>query len=338
MNSKKKIFLTGGTGFVGQHLIRLLSSESSGYEIYTSCFPESTENWADFKAREGVKEVYYLDLRSEEDVFKVLNRIKPKWIFHLAAVSNVRCSWEKRREALETNLMGTFYLYEAARRIVPEARTLFISSSDVYGYLKPMKKAYREKDRAGVVNPYAFTKVSGELLSELYSKTENMDIVIARPFPHTGPGQSPDFVFSDWARQISLIEKKRTEQGEDGSGPVRESSSPIIQVGNIETQRDYSDVRDVVRAYLLLMQKGRTGEIYNVCSGKAVALKKILEILLSMSPCKIEVRTDPAKLRKADIPYLAGNNQKIREETGWKPQISLEKSLRDLLNDWRDKI
>jgi len=324
MKNKLRILITGATGFVGRHLINLLSSDVSKFEIYGSCFPEKPERSADL----GIKEIFYLDLRSEESVQEAVKEFRPAWIFHLAAISNVRISWEMRRETLETNLMGTFFLYEAVLNFVPGARILFVSSSDVYGYLKPAQSAYKEEDRSGVVSPYAFTKVSGELLCEFYTRVENLDIVIARPFPHTGPGQSPDFVCSDWARQIALIEK---------SWPFPKKD-PVIKVGNLETKRDYSDVRDVVRAYYLLMQKGRKGEVYNVCSGRTVALKNILKILLSFSQSRAKIQTDAAKIRKGDIPYLAGDNQKIIKETGWKPQIPLEKSLKDLLEYWRQRV
>ena len=313
-----KVFISGATGFVGRHLIDLLSSPD--YEIFRTSFPEKPEA----ESRGGKKNIFYLDIRSEEDVFESVKRAKPDWIFHLAAVSNVKHSWVKRRETLETNIMGTFYLFEAVRKFVPKARVLFISSSDVYGGLSPTKKELREEDSFHVVNPYAFTKVSGEILSKFYVQVENLDIIIARSFPHTGPGQSPDFVCSDWAYQIARIEKG--------------SSEPVIKVGNLNVKRDFTDVRDMVRAYVLLIEKGRRGEDYNVCSGRAVSLRDILDLLLSFSSKKIEAQVDPSKLRKADIPLLLGNNQKIKEETSWEPKILLKQSLRDLLEYWRKKL
>ena len=311
-----KVFISGATGFVGRHLIDLLSSPE--YEIYGTSFPEKPE------AGTGEKNIFYLDIRSEKEVFEAIKRTQPDWVFHLAAVSNVKLSWEKRRETLETNLMGTFYIFEAVRKFSPQARVLFVSSSDVYGVLSPNEKAMKEEDSSHVVNPYAFTKVSGEILSEFYAQIENLAIVIVRPFPHTGPGQSPDFVCSDWAYQIARIEKGLAE--------------PVIKVGNLSVKRDFIDVRDAVRAYVLLMEKGRRGEVYNVCSGKAVSLKEILSIFLSFSLQKIEDQVDSGKFRKADIPLLLGDNQKIREETSWKPEIPLKQSLYDLLEYWRNKV
>ena len=253
-----------------------------------------------------------------------LKSIEPDWIFHLAAIANVRLSWEKRKETLETNLMGTFYLLEGVRHFAPQARILFVSSSDVYGVLIPEAKALREKDALHVVSPYTFTKITGEMLSEFYSRIEKMDTVIARSFSHTGPGQSPNFVCSDWASQIARIE--------------RGFLGPVIRIGDCSLRRDFIDVRDVVRAYLLLVKKGRSGETYNVCSGKAVKLEDILDLLLSLTKEKITVEVDERRLRKVDIPLLVGDNKKIREEITWRPEIPLRQTLTDLLNYWRQKV
>jgi len=296
----------------------LLSSPE--YEIYGTSFPDNPEKDDSYRG----KNISYLDIRSEEKVLDAIKTTHPDWIFHLAAISNVRHSWEKKRETMETNLMGTFYLFEGLRKFASQAKILFISSSDVYGILSPTEKALKEEDSFHVVNPYAFTKVSGEILSKFYAEIENLDIIIVRSFPHTGPGQGPDFVCSDWASQIAQIEKGLAK--------------PVIEVGNLSVKRDFTDVRDVVRAYALLMEKGRKGEVYNICSGNAVSLREILDLLLSFSSLKIEVHVDSSKLRKADIPLLLGENQKIKQETSWEPEISLKQSLHDLLEYWRKKV
>ncbi|NIM58968.1 MAG: NAD-dependent epimerase/dehydratase family protein [Candidatus Aminicenantes bacterium] len=313
-----KVFISGATGFVGHHLIDLLSS--SECEISGTFFPDEPG----IEDGCGGKDISCVDIRSEEKVFETIKKTQPNWIFHLAAVSNVRHSWEKRTDTLETNIMGTFYLFEAARKFAPKVRILFISSSDVYGILVPTEKALKEEDSFHVVNPYAFTKVSGEILSKFYAEVENLDIIIARSFSHTGPGQSPDFVCSDWALQIARIEKGLAK--------------PVIEVGNLNGKRDFTDVRDIVKAYVLLLEKGRRGEVYNVCSGKAAALREILDLLLSFSSQKIEVQVDSSKLRKADIPLLLGDNQKLKKETSWEPEISLKQSLSDLLEYWRKRV
>lgn len=326
-----RVFITGATGFVGRHLLReLASSAKPSHEIFGSCYPERPDHCLELCAQFPSLKLIHLDLRSERSTADAVKTAKPDWVVHLAAVSQVRLSWENRRETLETNLMGTFDLYEAIRKHSPQTRVLFISSSDVYGCLTPKRRAFREEDRGSAVSPYAFSKISGEILSEFYAASENLDIVIARPFPHTGPGQSADFVCSDWARQIALIEKQ--------PGLRSGSRFPAIQVGNLEIQRDFSDVRDVIRAYLMLLKKGRRGEIYNVCSGRAPSLKTILETLLSLSPAKIEVHVDPGKIRKTDIPRLAGSHRKISQATGWEPRIALKATLSDLLNHWRRNV
>lgn len=277
------------------------------------------------KPQEVLEEnIFHLDIRSEKDVFKCVERTKPDWVVHLAAISNVRHSWERRKETFETNVLGTANLFEAIRQFAPHARVLFVSSSDVYGTTLSSKKACDEEAEIRVMNPYGYTKLSGEILSEFYTRIENLDIVVTRPFPHTGPGQSADFVCSDWALQIARIEK--------GGGKSK------IKVGDISVQRDFTDVRDVVEAYVLLLEKGKKGEIYNICSGKSYSLKNILHILLSFSSRPIEIHVDSQKLRKTEIPALTGDNSKITRELSWEPKVPIERSLRELLDFWRLRV
>jgi GDP-4-dehydro-6-deoxy-D-mannose reductase len=328
MRKQPRILITGASGFVGRHLIERLSAahKKTGIEIFGTCFPERPEHCAALSDAAPAVKLLHVDLRSEDSVAGLVRDVRPDRIFHLAAHSQVRTSWDKRRETIETNLMGTFFLFEAARRLSPAARVLFVSSSDVYGDLKPRtkKRLFFEEDRNGVVSPYAFTKIGGELLAEFYARRERLAIIVARPFPHTGPGQSEVFVCSDWARQIVRIER--------GEAP------PVLIVGNLRIRRDYLDVRDVVRAYNSLMNKGTPGEVYNVSTGCAPSLGEILRMLLSFTDRKIKIRVDPARLRKADIPYLAGSNRKIKARTGWTPRIPLTQTLGDLLEFWRGSL
>ncbi len=319
MSGKLRVLITGATGFAGGHLIRALKAEGpSSFEIFGTAFPDPPS------PSEG--RLFSLDLRSEQAVVELMGEVRPDWIVHLAAVSNVRRSWQMRRETIETNVLGTQNLLEAVRRSAPGARVLFVSSSDVYGAGDPPAEALTEGAPVRIVNPYAYSKAAGEMLCGFYEQVERIDIVIARPFPHTGPGQTEDFVCSDWARQVAEIE----------SG----NRAPTLMVGNLDVQRDYCDVRDVVRAYLLLLRKGRRGEAYNICSGKALALREILDFLIRESSGKapISVNVDPAKLRKADVPALIGSNRKIAQETGWSPRIPMDQTLRDLLGFWRQRI
>jgi len=317
---RQKVLITGATGFVGRYLIDLLKEMEPDCLIFGTCFPEHPESC---DVLDGV-ELSHLDMRSEDNVSDCIKKVQPDWIFHLAAVSNVGYSWANRKETLEANMMGTFYLFEAIRTYSPQSRILFVSSCDVYGILSPIGEALTEDHPTPAASPYALSKISGELLSQFYSNIEGLNIVISRSFPHTGPGQSANFVFSDWASQITSIEKGKIE--------------PLIKVGNLNARRDYSDVRDVVKAYLLLLRKGRKSEIYNVCSGKANSLKDNLDFLLSLTPKDIRVEVDSLKLRKADISLVLGNNGKIRNELNWTPEIPLNQTLKELLDYWRERV
>lgn len=309
------IFITGATGFVGYYLRKFL--QSPGHIVWGSAYPDTPDDSSE-------AQLFYLDIRSSDDVRRRVQEIKPDWVFHLAAVSNVRHSWSMRKETLETNIIGTLNLLEGIREFSPDARILYVSSSDIYGKGTHAGEPLTEKEEVLSMNPYAYTKWTAELLCQFYTRVEKMDIVIARPFPHTGPGQSADFVCSDWAYQIAQIEKGRID--------------PVMKVGNISVERDYTDVRDVVCAYGGLIEKGKPGEVYNVCSGRSYSLQSVLELLLSFTQRDITVRVDSQKLRKADIVRLVGDNKKIKEALSWEPHIPLERSLKELLEYWRQRI
>lgn len=312
-----RVFITGASGFVGRHLTRLLIKR--GALVAGTCFPEKPESCR----LDGNVLLEQVDIRSKEQLAPLIREFSPHWVVHLAAITNVRISWEKRQETIEVNLMGTFNLLEVLRQEAPSARLLFVSSSDVYGILEPIDHPLREEEPVQVVNPYAFSKASAEMLVRFYTQIEGVESIIVRAFPHTGPGQSPLFVCSDWAFQIASLEKK---------------SGGILEVGNLEIKRDFTDVRDVVRAYVALLEKGQSGEVYNVCSGRPVSLRWILDTLISYSSGQIQVKVDPHRLRKADIPVLYGNNKKLRKTTGWKPEYDLRQTLRDLLDYWRSRL
>ncbi len=313
-----RVFVTGASGFVGRFLLQALRDR--GCTCYGTTYPDAPESVKPL-CEDGVCR---LDIRSQADIRSALKASSPDWIFHLAAVSNVGYSWENRRETLETNILGTFQVLEGIKRIAPGARVLFVSSSDVYGVTGELGRALQEDDLVDPVNPYAYSKISGEQLCRFYSHIEGLDIVVSRSFPHTGPGQGTDFVCSDWAHQIAAVEKRKID--------------PVIHVGNIEVKRDFSDVRDTVKAYIALLERGRSGEVYNVARGHSVALKDILHILVDSSSSRIDIEVDKSKLRKVDIPDLWGSHQKIKDHTGWEADIPLSKTLTDLLRYWRENV
>lgn len=314
----RRILITGASGFVGRHLLALLARPDN--EIFGTSFPHRPEELEE-PCRSAV---CHLDIRDGSRLRELVADRRPDWIFHLAAVSSVGLSWSRRRETMETNLMGTLSLLEAVRETVPQARVLFVSSADVYGVEGAEPAPLREDHRVHAASPYAVSKISGELLARFYAEVEEMDVILARSFPHTGPGQSPDFVCSDWARQIARIEKGLEE--------------PVIRIGNIRVTRDFSDVRDVVRAYALLLERGERGETYNVASGRPTPLDEVMKILLSRTDRAIDVKVDQEKFRKIDIPILTGDPGKLRAATGWEPEIPLPRTLNDLLDDWRLRV
>ena len=312
-----RVFITGASGFVGRHLIQFLIRR--GDSVAGTCFPEDP---ASCQLGDNVL-LERVDIRSKDQLAPLIQDFSPHWVVHLAAISNVRVSWEKRQETVEINLLGTLNLLEVLREMIPPPRLLFVSSSDVYGILEPTDHPLREEDPIQVVNPYAFSKASAEMLVRFYSQIEGVEGIIIRAFPHTGPGQSPLFVCSDWAYQIASLERK---------------SGGLLNIGNLEIKRDFTDVRDVVRAYVALLEKGQAGEIYNVCSGQPVSLQWILDTLISYSSSPIRIKVDPQRLRKADIPLLYGDNTKLRTTTGWQPEYPLEQTLKDLLDYWRSQL
>jgi GDP-4-dehydro-6-deoxy-D-mannose reductase len=309
-----KAFITGLTGFVGQYLADFL--QKNKIKVYGTSYPE--------KPPPNKKNIFHIDIRKEKKLSQFIKEIKPEFVFHLAAISNVHVSWEKRKITMETNVIGTFNLLEAVRKFSPQSKILLVGSSDIYGYSIEKKRLLKENLDTNPINPYGVSKNCQEIIGKFYSSIENIWIIITRSFNHTGPGQNPSFVCSDWAKQIAEIEKGKRE--------------PIVKVGNLESIRDFSDVRDIVRAYFLLLLKGKKGEIYNVCSGKAYSLRKILDILISYSKISIKVEIDTKKLRKTDFPFLVGDNSKLISHTGWQPQIQIEETLLDLLNYWRQKV
>ncbi len=306
----KKALITGIDGFVAPYLAEVLLKK--GYEVMGSFL---------IKPARRVQNVIYekLDLLNKNEIRKLVSDFKPDYVFHLAGFSSVAKSWENPELCRKVNVEGTRNLLDALIKENIKAKVLFISSAEVYG--KPKFVPITEEHPVNPENPYAKSKLEAEkiCLSKNYKK---LSIVISRSFNHTGPGQTPDFVCPDFAKQIAEIEKG-----------IREV---IIKVGNLKPKRDFSDVRDIAEAYSVFV-KCKPG-IYNISSGKAYSIQEILEMLLSMSKVKIKVEVVPEKFRKVDVPVMYGKHSKFSRETGWQPKIKIEETLRGLLDYWREKV
>lgn len=306
----KRVFITGLTGFAGTHLSEYLEKE--GFEVFGTSWPQRVEN----------ERIFYLDLRHGRKLIKILENIKPSWIFHLAALSHVGESWKKVKQTIFTNFQSTLNIFESAFHLPEPPKILFVSSAEIYGSVKKEDLPVKEEHPANPLNPYAFSKLLGEIIANLYNSM-GMEIFIVRPFNYTGPGQSPKFVCSDFAYQIAMIEKGK--------------SKPEIRVGNLTVRKDFTDVRDAVRAFRIIIDKGEKGSPYNICSGKSYSIEEILHTLLGFTEKKIEIVKDEKRFRKADVPDIYGDFSKI-ERLGWKPTIPIEKTLQDIIQWWREKL
>lgn len=261
---------------------------------------------------------YGLDLRDAPALAAAVAEIRPDAVIHLAAQSFVPASFENPRETFDVNFIGTLNLLSALKDSGFVGRMLFVGSGDTYGLVPTEALPVCEEQPLRPRNPYAVSKVAGEALCYQWSQTEAFEIIMARPFNHIGPGQSTRFAIADFARQIAEIRLGRHE--------------PVLSVGDIDVTRDFTDVRDVVRAYILLLASGRNGEAYNVCSGVERSVRSLLEALIVLAGIQISIQQDPARLRPAEQRRMVASYDKLRRDTGWVPENSLEKSLRDLLD------
>jgi GDP-4-dehydro-6-deoxy-D-mannose reductase len=307
----EKVLITGGTGFVGTHLVSFLKSRGSQVAILAaSGCSENTD-----------LECYQGDVRDADTVFAAIHEFKPNYIYHLAAVSAVDLSWRSPRLTYEVNVFGTLNVFEAAMSLAAPPKVLNISTAQVYA---PSISALNESSALAPDNPYAASKATSEFLSVQFRRQSEGGIVTARSFNHAGPGQSPDFVLSSIAKQFAEIEAGMRE--------------PKLVLGNIHVERDFTDVRDVVQAYSLLLQKGEVNGIYNVCSGHSRSIEEIVREFESVSGINIEIESHPGKQRAGENQVVCGDPTKIQAATGWRPNIPLKTTLQDLLAYWRAKV
>lgn len=316
----KKALITGITGFAGSHLAELLLREN--FEVYGTTRPRSrTDNIDSIKNQLNLCDA---DMMDSHNLYSVIVKIKPDYIFHLAAQSFVQTSWASPATTMEMNILGSVHLFEAIRRAEIDPVVQIACSSEEYGLVYPNETPIKETNPLRPQSPYAVSKVAMDYLGYQYHQSYKMKIIRTRGFNHTGPRRGEVFVTSSFAKQIAEIEKGKKE--------------PVLEVGNLEAQRDWTDVRDMVRAYLLAVQKGEPGEVYNLCSQKAVKVKEMLDLLLKFSKVKVKIQEDPARLRPSDVPILLGDCTKFMAKTGWKPEIPFEKTMEDLLNYWRERV
>ena len=313
-----RILITGISGFVGPYLARHIARTTPEAEIWGLV-------WAGDPARASSSvQLVEGDLTDISTLATALNQVRPDIIFHLAAASSVASSWDHPGRFLEVNAVGTVNLLEVARTLGVNTRVVVSSSAEVYGAVPPEQQPITEDLPLEPLSPYAASKAAQDLLTAQYYHGYGMPTIRLRLFHHTGPRRPTQFVASSFAHQIARIER--------GLDP------PQLAVGNLEAVRDFSDVRDIARAYWLAAIRGEPGAAYNVCSSRSTSIRGVLDMLLAHSEVEVEVEVDPDRLRAADIPCLVGDHSKFSDATDWSPEIPLEETLGDLLNWWRQNI
>jgi len=305
-----RVLVTGIEGFVGGHLARYLVS--TGHSVFGL-------HWAD--APVGLPgELHKGDVCDFDATRSLLEKTRPDGIIHLAGISSVALSESRQMTTYEVNALGTLKLLEAVRQLQLKCRIILISSADVYGRSN-VGRPLDENLPSLPLSPYALSKHMTAEAGRFYQRAFGLDVVILRPFSHTGPGQATTFVFPKVANAIAQIERGKSE--------------PVIEMGDLQVRRDYTDVRDVVRAYGLALERCASGETYNVTSGKPVVIKEGVDYLCGLSRVPVQVHSSAAKFRPHDIPLLTGDPSKFAAATGWKPEIPFTKTLSDLLDYYR---
>lgn len=304
------ILVTGAAGFAGSYVVKTLAG-TGDIVAWTRATPPPEEivplaTW------------HQVDLLDRDAVRAAIARAKPDAVYHCAGASNVAHSWRDTVSPLSNNVLGTHILLDAVRRSGSRCRVVIPGSATVYA---PSTSPLTEESPVHPVNPYALSKLAQEQLALISGGEDGIDVIITRSFNHTGPRQSASFAAPNMARQIALIEAGAIE--------------PMIKVGNLEAQRDMTDVRDMARAYVGLMQRGTPSTIYNVASGVARSMSSILEVLVARARVTVRIETESSLLRPSDTPVVLGDASRLRTATGWQPEISFDRTLDDLLNYWR---
>ncbi len=317
-----RVLITGITGFAGSHLAEHILAHHPDVRI---CGIVRWRSRMDNISHIADKlELHEADLKDMVSLRKCLAEIRPDRVFHLAAQSFVPTSWTMPAETFAINAIGQVHLFEALLGLEMNPRIHVAGSSEEYGQVFPDEVPMTETNPLRPLSPYAVSKVAQDLLAWQYFQSYGLQTVRTRGFNHTGPRRGDVFVTSNFAKQIAEIEAGKKE--------------PVISVGNLEAKRDFTDVRDIVRGYWLCLEKGKVGEVYNIGTGKAYSMQEVLDMLLSLSQAKVKVKVDTARLRPSDVPILLSDCRKFVSLTGWKPEIPLKQTFKDLLDYWREKV
>ena len=307
-----KVLITGGSGFAGSHLVDFLLNHSRDrlIALYHCHKPDR---------RAARLQWVKLDLRDSDAVIRVLKRYRPDQIYHLASVVGVGRLQKNPAPALEANVAGSANLFEAVRQIVPKARILNVGSAEEYGKVNSAQMPILESTPLRPFTAYGISKMCQEQIAFCYANFFNLQVIFTRTFHYTGPRQPLGFVFPDLINQVVRCQGQKRGQR--------------ILVGNLSARRDFTDIRDVVRAYWLLMRKAKAGDVFNVASGHARSIQHYLDLMVRMSGVNCQVKMDPAKVRRVDVPLFSGNTQKIHQVIGWSPRIDLVATIQEMIRE-----
>lgn len=317
-----RVLITGISGFVGSHLSEYVLKNNLG-EVHGIIRSKNT-SYSNIKGILHEIKLHECDMTDYYSLAEKVAEIQPDLMFHLAAQAYVPSSWAAPIQTINNNMVVALNLFEAVRKSHLNPIIHIAGSSEEYGLVNENEIPITEENFLRPLSPYAVSKVAMDLLGWQYFKSYGMKIIRTRAFNHTGPRRGGVYATSNFAKQIAEIEILGNE--------------PVISTGNLESIRDFTDVRDVVHAYWLATQKGDYGDVYNICSGKGIKMKEMLDLLLSFSDKKVTTRFDPNRARPSDVPVLIGSHKKFSEKTGWEPKIPFEKTMKDLLEYWRESI